>query len=261
MQVDKPNVIDAYPENEDELSDLSRPMTGLSEESDFDAEKENLEGMRSAIDRLYRLAKAIRQPGITSQSSKANQFNPRDENGIDEIASFEKYSQDVIRQMCGGAPDYLVRRLAAANASRRRLFLYRRKHQDILHGHEHSHKSPSPMASRVGTRSIPSIVQDVDAKPSSTFLDDRPHVTPSIHAQSSIARATSFVESQFKPATSSKAATSVGGTSIASMFCHSRLPPPPKVPKTRPQFECPYCCQLVSTTILKKTTWRYVIPR
>lgn len=213
--------------------------------------------MADAIDRLHRLAKAIRQPGITSQVSKALNFRPKDEFGNDAIASFEEYSLEIIRQVCPGVPDYLLRRLGMANAARRRLFLFRREHMEMLHGGEQepaqSRSSISRRNIQVSTSALPQEV--TDKKP---MLPEPPKTSPDPHSrpQSSIAKATSFVESQFKPNASSKAASSVGGTSVASMFSHSRLPPPPKIPTTRKHFECPYCCQLVSTAVLSRNSWR-----
>jgi hypothetical protein len=172
------------------------------------------------------------------------------------IAAFEKYSKEIIRQTWGGAPDYLASRLSKANASRRRLFLYRRKHRDILRGSEDDSPAQSPLSSLQETYSTFSGSPQTAVNAIPLVETTAPKVIPNSQARSSVAKATTFIESQFKPATSSKAATSIGGTSIASMFSHSRLPPPPKVPKTRTQFECPYCCQLVSTSVLSKSAWR-----
>ena len=229
--------------------------------NDYDAPTEDdcLTSIRSAIDRLHRLAKAIRSPGIVSQASKANNFNPKDELGNDEIRIFEEYSLQLIKQYCPGSADFLHHRLSKANAARRRLFLFRRKHQDILNGR------------RDGPLKRLSLSRPETHKAFSAMLESESEVVPiasespklrtdaSSQIQSSIAKATSFVESQFKPDTSSKAASSIGGTSVASMLGQSRLPPPPKVPNIRTEFECPYCCQLLPTSILTKSLWRYVI--
>ncbi|KAF1845081.1 uncharacterized protein K460DRAFT_394818 [Cucurbitaria berberidis CBS 394.84] len=239
------------------LPGTSESETGSSEEPDVPTEDECLISIRGAIDRLHRLAKAIRHPGIASQASKANHFNPTDEFGNNEIESFEKYSLQIVQQRCPGAAEYLHHRLSKANASRRRLFLYRRKHQDILNGRRHSSPKRRPSMSQRQTQETFSALPETKSKASQLVPESS---TPQKHsdsqAQSSIAKATSFVESQFKPDASSKAASSIGGTSVASIVDHSRLPPPPRVPKTRTQFECPYCCQLVPTSILGKGAWR-----
>lgn len=215
--------------------------------------------MRDAIDRLHRLAKAIRQPGIASQTSKANHFKPRDELGQDVIEKFEKFSLEIVQQSYRGAASYLHQRLSRANAARRRLFLFRRKHQDILHGRNYNSPKRRPSLSHQETQRTFSIVHDAEPK-AIPFVSGSttPGMHPDSQAQRSNAKATTFIESQFKPSTSSKAPSSVGGTSIASILDHSRFPPPPKVPATRTQFECPYCCQLVPTSVLNKTRWRYV---
>jgi hypothetical protein len=261
---------DARPLYKDESLDAASTVPDSPEASisdsessnDYDApiEDECLISIRSAIDRLHRLAKAIRHPGIVSQASKANHFRPRDEFGNDKIGVFEDYSLKVIQQCCRGSADFLHHRLSKANASRRRLFLFRRKHQDVLNGRRNSSPKRRLSLSRQETQKTFSVMPDPGPKAIPIVSEpSKPRTDANSRVQSSIAKATSFVESQFKPDTSSKAASSIGGTSVASMLGQSRLPPPPKVPKTRAEFECPYCCQLLPTKILNKRLWRYVL--
>ena len=71
-------------------------------------------------------------------------------------------------------------------------------------------------------------------------------------------RATTFAESKFQPDAPSVASSSLGGSSVSSLFQKSRLPLPPRVHRRREYFECPYCCQLVPIKFLQKRHWMLV---
>lgn len=189
-----------------------------------------------------------------SHISKANNFKPRDEYGNDEVEVFELFSLKVISTQTNSTPNFLIHRLSRSNASRRRLFLYRRKHQEFLSG-----KPQEPARRRPSTIKVENDGSESEQQPAVLPLRSTPavsQVTAESRVQSSVAKATSFVESAFREDRSSKAAGSFAGTSIASSVAEARLPPPPKVRESGNNFECPYCCQLVSVQTLRRKYWR-----
>ncbi|KAF1815309.1 hypothetical protein P152DRAFT_181671 [Eremomyces bilateralis CBS 781.70] len=250
----------AYKESHTEVPPEARSLPDSeptsSEEDDLADQHEDFHRSRNAISRLNRLARAIRQRSIVSQTSKAVNFRPRNEEGNDEIEAFEQFCFAVIQSKWRNADESLQKRLAKVNASRRRLFLYRMKHQKVLGSRRRSSaksKSSLPLQEVQLTHSTAAPLQQT-----SIISEEPPMIEdkPGSAMEESVAKASSFVESKFQPDTSSKASTSIGGTSVGSVFGRSRFPPPPYIPESRAEFECPYCCQLTSTRMLAKGHWK-----
>lgn len=221
--------------------------------------EENLSSICAAVDRLQRLARAIRLPGTVLHSSKAAEFSPSNEFESEQV-DFEAYILQVIKHKFGGAPEAIQSRLSKANGARRKLFLYRRHRQEILSNKRHS--SPerrSLIASQAAPESI-SAQPDNSAEVSSANRNPPPLAgIDDGSIELPVEEATTFAESRFQPEESFKTASSLGGTSLASFFSKSRLPLPPKVSQSQKYFECPYCYQLTSTKFLQKRNWRLVL--
>ncbi|KAF2117449.1 hypothetical protein BDV96DRAFT_644867 [Lophiotrema nucula] len=248
-----------YAESLPESEDLSESdfYDSASERSDDRTQEDAVESIQNAVDRLHRLAKAIRRPGLVSQASKANKFKPLNEYGEDAIQVFERVSFEIIQAKHRGASDQILHRLSKSNAARRRLFLFRRKHQEVLSGTSGQAATKRPSLTRKETQGSGTIVPGTEqtSMPShSTAAVSR--VTKRSQVDSSVARASMFDESAFRPENSSKAPSSFAGTSVASLLAKARLPPPPHVKVVGNEFECPYCCQLISSKMLERRNWR-----
>ncbi|PVH91950.1 hypothetical protein DM02DRAFT_309352 [Periconia macrospinosa] len=246
-------------------SSSSKSRTIESEGIDDNHHGNLMEMLENTIDRLYRLAKEIRKPGSISKASKAERFAPLDEFGNDVVQSFERFTLDLVRVRLDGTKPFLQHRLAKANAARRRLFLYRLEHQEVLryrHDHQHPHDVKKkqqfpPQDIHYNTSYIPthppnpSVSRKSQNKKTVAFGNPPPMPPTEVSA-----RATTFVESEFRLSTSSKAPIADNGTSIRGVLGNGRLPAPPKIPAARKEFECKFCCQLIPAKFAKKNEWQ-----
>jgi hypothetical protein len=92
-----------------------------------------------AVDRIQRLALAIRSPRLISQASKAIHYKPSKDSDAFETQQqeFDAYSLRVVQHKFEGTSEVLQLRLSKANAARRRLFLYRRHRHEVLSTRRH----------------------------------------------------------------------------------------------------------------------------
>ncbi|KAF2736406.1 hypothetical protein EJ04DRAFT_575373 [Polyplosphaeria fusca] len=219
--------------------------------------EETINSIKNAVERLHRLAKEIRRPGLESSATKAKRFRPVDDDGFDEIELFEDFSRKLIARRFENCEEFLRERLSRCNADRRQLFLYRRKHQDILYGKVQKPKARRPSVNRRQTQNSNSAAPEAKlSNVPSQMKTGIPKVFSESNFVSTVAKATSFAESKFQADRPSEPASSRVGTSVASSVDRSRLPPPPSFIKTGNDFECPYCCQLIAAKMVERKRWK-----
>jgi hypothetical protein len=116
--------------------------------------EDDTSSMIGAVNRLQRLALAIRSPGLISQASKAIHYRPSKDGDIFETQQqeFEAYSLRIVQHKFEGTSEVLQLRLSKANAARRRQFLYRRHRHEVLSTRRHESPEKPPL--------VPPVVPD-----------------------------------------------------------------------------------------------------
>lgn len=237
-------------------SQNSSSSQSSSTESDVTGVEDILHSIRGAIERLQRLARAIRVPGVISHASKAVKFHPKDEFGNDVVNAFKSYTLELITRKLGSTPDFLKQRLSRANASRRQLFLFRKRHQNVLSTRRRQLPEQRASLEHKDHEFEQDALEAPEMDPTPTSKPPFPQKAPESKL-SLIEKATTFPGSRFEPPRSLKPASSVGSSTMTGILDNARFPPPPKVINTGNFFECPYCCQLTPVRDLQKKHWRY----
>ncbi|KAF1810425.1 hypothetical protein P152DRAFT_491441 [Eremomyces bilateralis CBS 781.70] len=216
---------------------------------------------REAIGRLHRLARAIRRPGLLSRNSKADKFIILDSFGNDEIQAFEDFVWQWVGLRFKDTSPALRRRLTQVNAIRRRRFLYLVEHQKHLRGKKFDFLRLALSGSPPGSQYAASarISTTARSKPPEPNIDLQvPAILQrdAIDTAPGLGDATTFVGSNVQTEASSMFTPS-SPSSVGSVFDKLCIPPPPKIPQGRPEFECPYCFQMLPADHgLSRKKWR-----
>ena len=216
-----------------------------------------IESISDAIDRLFRLATKVRNPGTRQIAERVYTYKDVDEatgvNVIDEYAKFDRqHVLQLFDYQCKASPNeshhYLVERLIQANVLRRQQFGYWQRRRKKL--------QPVP-APAVGKLSL---------------LDDlpRPNLGPGagetmepVQALSRVATSKPYTASMLDPSKinvgDNKSTVSVSEYAPTARGPHNETidwPSPPSKLKGKKHFECPYCFTLCTSGYLERKTWR-----
>jgi hypothetical protein len=206
--------------NESYTFSTSTKLSHLPSETHSLHVQDDTSSLIGAVNRLQRLALAIRSPNVISHASKAIHYKPSKDGDAFETQQqeFEAYSLRIVQHKFERTSEVLQLRLSKANAARRRLFLYRRYRHEVLSTRRHESSERPPLA--------PPVVPDAaSGQPDTTIAfgvatedlhsarqtDDDSHHRP-------IEKATTFAESRFQPDAPSVAPSSLGGSSVSSFF-------------------------------------------
>ena len=208
-----------------------------------------LQSVSEIVDKLLKLAEAIRASGSRSRASRAINYE-HIEDGVNQTELFEKdYLPQVLKHRFK-LEEPLLSRFCAAISLRRRRFLYQSKHQKRLaygggaqeeptRKPENKQALPSPEHRATGL--VPSQL----AMP----VKSGGKIDSSTEAPT---KATTFNIEQ-KP----KAPSRIVSASTKSAAAGVDFPgPPPLASERATHFECPYCCVLVPKLKREATAWR-----
>jgi len=220
------------------------------------AELQHLSGIEETIDRLYRLSSLIRTPSTASQNAKAASFQILDDDGDDGESNLEQYACQVVKHRCPHASEGLVSKMAKTIVMRRKRFLYRRHHQSKLSfsssnvrpvvSTEQSHKASSVTRMPLGDKLLPANSSPIEQR---TRIGKGPP---------SATTASMFPAGRFQPdavfATKSVISTAIFAPDESADAV--QVPPPPRIPLGKKEFECPYCCVMVPIKEARPSQWR-----
>ncbi|KAL2049167.1 hypothetical protein ABVK25_010596 [Lepraria finkii] len=209
------------------------------------------------LDRLYKQSIAIRSSAPRNRTSKAASYIQKDECGNDVGVLFQTYAVERIRRAYPQATDFLVRRLGNAVSQRRRHFMYervRRKRRTLVtHALDPADTLP-PTQKRA---------KEALEASSSTSLGSAGVVkTHSKYDPSSLAtgQPSDFTATTYIPRDDeSDHGRSVVSTSTMATFIQDKeleIPPVPESGTTGKDFECPYCCTIVTAKTGSEKAWK-----
>lgn len=215
-----------------------------------------IRGIEEAVDYLYRLATAIRKPSMYTQNVKAQRIALLDEDGLDRSPDILQFALTIVGHRFPEAAPEIRDRLAQCVVTRRKRFLYRRRHQQKL-----SYRPSTDFVK--GNRKVD------DDRRTVTVLSGRPRISHSTSASfqhrkppfpPSQTSASAFSASRFQPPPVQDVQSRITRTIVPSSEHVSSLeiPRPPKALPGSKEAECHYCCLMLPITELKPKEWRFV---
>lgn len=216
-----------------------------------------IRGIEEAVDYLFRLATAIRKPSIFTQNAKAHKVPLVDEEGLDREQDILKFAVTVVGHRFPEATAEIRDRLARCVVTRRKRFLYRRRHQQKLSYRPKADLAKSEPMNEDETRTV-KVLPDRSHAADSTSVPmhrRRPAMPPSQTSASAFSAAkfqTPPIQTAFSQVTRTVAPTSEHISSL-------EIPRPPKALPGSKEAECHYCCLMLPITDLKPKQWRFVL--
>ncbi|KAH9205836.1 hypothetical protein DL95DRAFT_417067 [Leptodontidium sp. 2 PMI_412] len=219
----------------------------------------SLQALKTAgatIDRLQRLSIAIRKSATLSRNSKAAEFKEKDEHGNDKGHIFELYATQIVQHRHKNASEGLCKLLGASMSLRRKRFLYFKRHQQKLALQHQATILPERPLPYISTRMQEGVQEG--AIPSE-------NATPSQAKAPTVTRTNLFSHTtasaldpdRFKMVDFSTRSTSTRNEGVTQDF-NLEYPPAPKVPEDAKEFECPFCCLILTSEIaLDEIKWRH----
>ena len=199
---------------------------------------------------------AIRRSSAADQNLKATEKDFYDEDGIDLVEAFRKYTFEVLQFTRKGAAEGLLHRLSQANAARRRRFLYRQKHQKKLKGRRESAPKQKSTNTIRATSLISSNTMHKVTESSPFERKSRPASTVRSSAIFSNTTASGVNRENFKPVQSVQSTVHSASPSTQIQLDPSFFPPAPKVMTGVAEFYCPYCCMVQPAAERSGRRWR-----
>lgn len=244
-------------ENDQDEDELLEAGYGVGTDGDVPDIELIFESTSDAIDRLFRLATKVRNPGIRQIAERVYTYKDVDEetgvNVIDEYAKFDRQHVlqlfDYPRKAFLNEPhDYLVERLTEANVFRRQQFGHwrrRRKKLQLVPANDVSKLALSDNLSRLN------------------LGPGAGETTEPVKALSRIATSKPYTASMLDPSKiivdHEKSTASVSEYAPTTRGLNNELvdwPSPPSKLKGKKHFECPYCFTICSSKYLERKAWR-----
>ncbi|KAF4627635.1 hypothetical protein G7Y89_g10517 [Cudoniella acicularis] len=214
-----------------------------------------LKAAESTIDRLQRLSIAIRRSATLSRNSKAAEFKEKDENGNDKSQAFELYATRIVQHRYKNASEGLCKLLGASMSLRRKRFLYFKRHQQKLALQQQLAVLPETHLPDILTR------LQGDAREGVIPSENAPPTKPEAPTVSrtnlfSHTTASALDPDRFKMVAFTAKTSSTRSEGVTQDF-NIEFPPAPKIPEDVKEFECPFCCLVLSSEIaLTEKKWR-----
>lgn len=215
-----------------------------------------IRAIEDAIDYLFRLATAIRKPSLFSQKAKAQRVPLLDEDGFDNEREVLQFALTLVGHRFPGATSELRHRLAQGIVTRRKRFLYRRRHQQKLSYRPGAEIAKLECKTGDEARTAKQISKAHQNSGGMSSMTNR-RKPPAPPSQTS---ASAFSASKFQQPPIQTAQSQVTRT-IAPSSDHVSSPDIPRPPKALPgskEAECHYCCLMLPITELRPSEWRFV---
>jgi len=202
------------------------------------------------IDKLIKLAEAIRASGVRSRAARAARYE-HIEGNVNYTAEFESSFLPLVLKHRFKLEEPLLGRFVNAISLRRRRFLYQSKHQKRLaYGHDVQfspfktiESGPQLQLATTAPKSTPETLKAMPPARNETVTDNKTEAPT---------QATTFrLEQKLKvPSRIISASTKFEASEV-------NLPPPLPLPSARAtHFECPYCCILVPVSKRESRLWK-----
>jgi len=209
--------------------------------------------IEGVIHRLNRLSTAIRKSGRHQSDGRAEEFEPKDEDGEDMTPEFKRFAAAVIRRDIPQATEPLRERVLESVTRRWRRLLYRRSHQ-------------AKLARRAKQSEIvlPTVTEQL---PPGNYIEERSETRtlisksdPSKLDQSPAPALSSTNASTLKSKDFSTVTPSVDNSSRVTRSSikgdELDIPKPPKSSIKNNVFECPYCRILCPVKEASGSRWK-----
>lgn len=210
-----------------------------------------------AINRLHRVGMAIRRAGATSHDSKAAMGQFYDDDGVDVVDVFREWSLQLLHHKFKTADGKTLHRIAHTNAERRRVFLYRKKHQKKLMGRR-TDVPAETLERRTMSKRLAESFGSLEVG-DNVRLDGKKALRPT--APGSTAPLSETVASRvarnafrYEPSIQPTMTSAAPSTQI--LLDSSIYPPAPKVLAGAAEFYCPYCCKVHPATERSGRRWK-----
>lgn len=215
--------------------------------------------MEDAIDYLFRLATAIRKPSLFAQKAKAQRIPLLDEDGLDNEKEVLQFALTLVGHCFPGATSELRYRLAKGIVTRRKHFLYRRRHQQKLSYRPGTDVAKTETRTGDEARTAKRISKShQNPGGTSSLVHRRKPPAPPSQTSASVFSASNFQQPPIQTAQSQITRT----VSPSSDHVNSlEIPRPPKALPGSKEAECNYCCLMLPITELRPSEWRFVISR
>jgi hypothetical protein len=216
-----------------------------------------LKTVEATIDRLQRLSIAIRKSATLSRNSKAAEFKEKDEHGNDKGHAFELYATQIVQHRHKNASEGLCKLLGTSMSLRRKRFLYFKRHQRRLALQHQATADPERPLPYTSTRLLEGVQGGAIPSDNATPSQAEPPTVTRTNLFSHTT-ASALDPDRFKVVAFSARSTSTRSEGVTQDF-NLEYPPAPKVPEDAKEFECPFCCLILTSEIaLNEIKWKYV---
>ncbi|KAL6715525.1 hypothetical protein ACLMJK_006486 [Lecanora helva] len=232
----------------------------LAELLDLSPFQQRIYAVEQTIDRLFRLSRAIRRHSLENQDQRVAKFVITDDEGNANTDAFERYALTRIHHQFPNAPSEIAQKLAGAITFRRRRFLYRSSHQSKLSSYAVQSRKSSTNLTMPSTQEHSTIVgqrSQVTLSPAQKHSKKGDGKHPKTRALSTTT-ASFFAESNFRTGSVLDARSTII-TSLATgpdSLISAPIPNAPPLPAGSKEFECPYCCIMLSIEEASGINWR-----
>lgn len=223
-----------------------------------------LQGVESAIDRLYRLSRMIRRPSMAGQNFKAEKFPITDDEGNDIEDGFLDFALRPLEHQFPEATDVLKKRLAKGVVMRRKRISYRQNHQRKLESRTVAVQTleqvgidgpGSDQEAATTVRGVRTTAIDTSLAMGDGDVGKHGIVARS---QTSASKVTMSPISMEQVMEDEESRQSTVFTDTVAKHTPTMIPDPPRPRKGSKEFECPYCCMPLPINRAKASAWRSV---
>lgn len=231
-------------EDSETLEGETQDLTAISP-----ASRQAFDGIEGALDRLNRLAVAIRRSSNSSLVSRVKKFTRKRERDDD----FERLVLTIVKWQFSDIYEPLAIQLAASISYRRERLLYQRSHQRKLQTHRQRHLAPT--LSDTVSHEQPQLISRQQLPAAQELSNQTEVIAPSETVPSNIDPV--YVRQDYAD---NETVVSSGST-VSSLWCNEH--PYPNRPKPRDgaplSIECSWCFRPLDPSKLEKLNWwRYV---
>jgi len=220
--------------------------SGDSDEETVDMDgdvPEDVRIIRGSIDRLVRLALAIRRTSAVQQNQRAANHVEYDEDGVEKVAAFGEMALRLVQTWYPKASRTVHIRLADTMKKRRRQLLYRTQHMLKLKGNPK--RQSGVKRQYLAPETVRSTIQHKSTVPQSSARSVFSLRSIALTNTRSISKlsgteASTFIAPKFDP----DAPSTIASTAVSAAASHVEVIDWPSPPKTAPgamEFVCPHC--------------------
>jgi hypothetical protein len=215
--------------------------------------KASLDALNGVLDRLQRLAVAIRRASANDITSRVDRYARKSD---DDDRFFERLSLLIIHGLFPDINEPLAKQLVYTICFRRLRLLYQRRHQQKLETRRRTHDKPEQVT---GVSRQNDLVYRIQSERLQSLPQVHPGVSPASWDGLSRTDHSTLDPTKFQGDIPETRSVASGTTFISSIAQDHNYPPPPKPKELADSCSCPWCFEELKVSKLASPGWwRYV---